>query len=747
MKRLLAILTATMLATSLVPTLVACGNSHSDIIDGKKNVSTEFTLTNSVYVSSETKDINADILAAAKKEGRIEQGLDLQMGDITDQENNILPPNIGDQETGYIVFTLKDKPEISYTGSITIYFTLINSSPVDISQDVDLSLTLKDVTKYDDLTTLQNEIWDEAKTQFTANTPDDISGYDLLGLALPTKFNQVLSEQLIAKYNGKFDSGIKKYKGTITIKLNIISYYINLPLELKNDVGDNDTLYQFIWQHVKNSPEFSTDPRVSATYKDYDIDFSSVVEPGRGQSTNFKFLATPKDESVNHYLRVEGNLTKDHYTMPKDISLAVPIIVYEKDRYQVDKAKVWSDAMAIAGLPVTPAMKDFDLSGWDSVIRNNWPNIGTKHAITLVAKNNNTNHVFKGDTTIYAIIMNDGVVKTINTGPILLSSTSKPTVNSIFVSTWYYAVGKFGGEISTKLTDYVDSKGNSTIDKSGLEAAYNQAVATKGWTDYAIKVRGDARTTGKDADLTITGKLRIIDNPLTKSVPINYSTRDYKFNQDPATIDRQIKTLNTRIWNDIIGFSSFNNEAYTLYGVSKKLSAWDSDYEQKVAVAIKNFTPGGNSNIPLELKFKLKDQNIYAGEITVQITLKYDSNRIPMNPSGDSIDATANRPLVFYLDNLNIQNPKEYIRNLMITIWHNAITYNYELQKKYPNLLLPTSNYNYWDDEVVSRVVLPTVDNPVSDITLDNIIPKYNGLYEGTVIIKIKIIYDINHCP
>ncbi|WHQ36810.1 lipoprotein [Spiroplasma sp. SV19] len=93
MRKILALLTATVLVSTSSVNAIACGSPSPSKIDGRENVATEFTLTNNVIVTDDNVPVIDSIFEQAKTEQRISPLLTLDMFLISDSDNLTKPVN------------------------------------------------------------------------------------------------------------------------------------------------------------------------------------------------------------------------------------------------------------------------------------------------------------------------------------------------------------------------------------------------------------------------------------------------------------------------------------------------------------------------------------------------------------------------------------------------------------------------------------------------------------------------------
>ncbi|WP_425380354.1 hypothetical protein [Spiroplasma endosymbiont of Stenodema calcarata] len=507
MRKILTLLTASILTSTPTVSIIGCGNPSPAKINGKENIGTEFTLTNDVIVTDDSAPVMTSIIEQAQAEKRISAELKPDIFVITDHFNLTKPDVDNTPQNGWVVLTVRDQNDIPYNGSITIHFTLIKKASIKINDSIQLN-NVWDITKYDSINDLYQDIWEAAINDFKDNTPTNYDTYDMGGFSLPENFNQNLDVEMIAVYNGKANTPTASYSGNVVIKLKIISYRAEVDLKLKRNNLPSATLYDAVWAEVKTY--FATDVGTSDDRNDYIIDWSTVTEPAVGEFTVLNFLATPKQSEVHHYIRVIGKISKNPIQLPEQVTLPNPIVVTQLQRPNLDKEKIWHLAMQEANLEDGPQLDEFDTSKWESILSKEWPSIGGSTVVELTAKNLNINLMYSGDIKIIVHLVNEGTaISLLSIDPISLLRDDNDTVDSVLKLVWEKVINtpEWNSNLSKDLSKFKIDRKNDL--QRALETAQNSGT----WGTYTIFINGNQEEgSGRDVEIIVNGKIRIVDN-------------------------------------------------------------------------------------------------------------------------------------------------------------------------------------------------------------------------------------------
>ncbi|WP_426605838.1 hypothetical protein [Spiroplasma endosymbiont of Glossina fuscipes fuscipes] len=733
MWKILALLTATVLVSSSAASMIACGTPSPSKINGKENLATEFTLTNNVIVTDDNVPVIDSIFEQAKTEQRIQSGVTLDIFTVTDSANLTKPVNPNTPQDGFVVLTVRDDKDIPFIGSISIYFTVVKKASIDLSQTIQLN-ELWDITKYDSIDNLYQDIWKVAVNNLQPDVPTGYDTYDMSGFKLPLIFNQNLDVEMLATYNGKANTPTTFYSGTITVKLEVISYRAQVNLKLQQNNLPPDALYDLVWIEVKKY--FVNDARVSNNRNDYLIDWSSVIEPPVGEAIYLNFLATPKDEKAHHYIRVVGGVTKDPIWLSSTIKLTVPVVVTQRECPNVNKDYIWTMAMQEANLVNGPELKDFDVTSWETTLTKNWPSIGGSRIVTLNAINLNTNLMFRGDIAIEVELINQGTaISLLPVDSILLVRQDNHTVDSVLNLVWNNVINtsEWGPNLSKQLSNFRIER------KDDLKRALEATERSGDWTPYVISILGNQEDgSGRDVDILVQGKIKMIDNPITTDSAIDLTNKNYSFNATKLETWRdQGYYLNQQIWKDVIKQSAFVDQQEATFGISKNEADWNvKELGTMIGTEIKNYDPNQGNELVLQFDLMLRNPTNYDGKITVNFKLTAGAS----TAFGD-IDLT-NKVVPIFIHKLPTTEDEKtaLLGNIMQILLDEGITKNTALHNKYPNVPLDLNVYNAFTEEVLNQLVLPSTTDTIkeSTITIQASIP----VFEGTIKFKVKLIYQ-----
>ncbi|KAF0851240.1 MAG: hypothetical protein EIB84_05205 [Spiroplasma poulsonii] len=734
MPKILALLTATVLVSGSTASVIGCGTPSPSKINGKENLATEFTLTNNVIVTDDNIPVLDSIFEQAKTEQRIASTLTVDIFTVTDSANLEKPVNDNTPQEGYVVLIVRDDNDIPYIGSIIIHFTVIKTASIDLSQTIQLK-DLWDITKYDSINDLYQDIWKVAVNDLQPDTPKSYDTYDMSWFKIPpVTFNQKLDVEMQAAYNGKANTPTAMYSGTIVIKLAVISYRAQVNLKLQQNNLPPDALYDLVWTEVKKY--FATDVRVSNDRNDYLIDWNSVTEPPVGEAVYLYFLATPKDENAHHYIRAVGGVTKYPILLPPTIKLTVPVVVTQRERPNVNKDYIWAMEMQEANLVNGPELKDFDVTSWTTTLNQNWPSISGSRVVTLNAINLNTNPMFKGDVAIEVELINQGTaISLLPVDSILLVRQDHHTVDSVLNLVWNNVINtpEWGPSLSNQLSNFRIKR------KDDLKRALEATERNGDWATYVISILGNQEDgSGRDVDVLVQGKIKMIDNPITVDLPIDLTSKNYRFNATKLeTWKEQGSYFKHQIWKDVIKQPPFVDQNELTFGISKNEADWNvTELGTLIGEAIKNYDPNTAKDISLQFDLMLLNPTNYGGKITLDFKL---TPGIP-TAFGD-IDLTNKVEPIFVRKLPATEDEKTALLvKIMETLLDQSITKNPALHNKYPNVPLDLNVYNAFTNEVLNELVLPIATDSIKEsiITIQPNIP----VFEGTVKLKVKLIYQ-----
>ncbi|WFG98779.1 hypothetical protein M1770_02085 [Spiroplasma citri] len=735
MRKILTLLTTFLITSASITSVISCGTISPPKIAGRENISTEFTLTNNVIVTDDNMTVEESIFNQAKSEGRISQDLSLDFFEITDAENMVKPTSANTPQTGDVVLTVRQDEDIPYIGSITIRFTLVKKLSMDISQTVNLK-NVWDVTKYENVEELYNDIWEKAVGSFKPETPIDIETYDISGFDLPSVYNTKLPVTMFAEYNGKANTPTSLFSGTIiTFNLNIISYRAMVNLKLQQNNLDPTLLYDLVWKEVKQ--QFSDDHGVSSDYNDYQVEWSDMIEPDIGGNTQLNFLATPNNENIHHYMRVEGFIFKDQIELPSTIELSIPIVVTQQERPNVDKDWIWKLAMRKVNINGGPALTNFNTTDWQTIFSKNWPNIGRTETVTLRAVNRNTDPMFKGDVKITLKLINQGIDPgLLELDPILLVKSDNHTTDSVLHLVWDKLINNkaWNPHLSRDLVNFKPE------DLDRLSNALRDAENSEEWESYAINISGKQEDAGGDFKITVHGKIKMVNKAIEKDAIIDLSDKTYNFMpRKQFGSDNQVSYLVHQIWGDIIKNSIFTANDEQNFGLSKIQTDWNyfEPIYQQIDEAINKYDANSSGDkIPLELKFSFRNNAIYTGQVTVKLNLTASE------PINLDFNLTSSM-LPIFIRSLPTpsEDKKELVKNMVNTILYDGIIKNPDLKAQQRNILWQLLSYDTTTKEFIEQFNFPTESNPQRELII-NIKTSYGQFVNGSFMLKINLIYQ-----
>ncbi len=734
MRKILTLLTTFLTTSAPIASVISCGTPSPLKIAGRENISTEFTLTNNVIVTDDNITVEESIFNQAKIKGRLSQDLLLDFFEITDSENMVKPVTANTPQTGYVVLTIRHDEDIPYVGSVTVRFTLVKKLSMDISQTVNLE-NIWDVTKYENVEELYNEIWEKAVGSFKPETPIDAENYDISGFQLPGDYNKALPVTMLAEYNGKANTSTSLFSGTITIKLNIISYRAVVNLKLQQNNLEPAKLYDLVWKEVKQ--QFNDDSQVSSDYNDYQIDWSTVIEPNIGGNTELNFLATPINGRIHHYMRVVGFIVKDQIELPPTIELSIPIVVTQQERPNVDKDWIWKLVMREVNINSGPALTNFDTTSWQSIFNKNWPNIGRREKVTFQALNINTDLMFKGNIAITLTLINQGIdpgLLALET--ILLTEDDKHTTNSVLDLVWDKLINNkvWNPHLSRDLVNFEHQ------DLDRLSNALKETEKSGKWETYVMNISGKQEVAGRDFKVTVYGKIKMVNKQIEENPVVDLSYKTYQFlPRKQSSSDNQVPYLAHQIWGDIIKNPIFIDEDKPTFGLSKIQMDWnyfESICQQLDEVINKYDVSSSENKIPLELQFSYKNNAIFTG----QVTLKF--NLTPTVPIKFDLNLTSSMLPIFIRSlPITLADKKELVKNMVNTILYDGIIKNPSLKGQQPNILWELLSYDTESEEFIEQFNFPTESNPQQELIIK--VKTSTGQFaNGTFMLKINLIYQ-----
>ncbi|WP_342256004.1 hypothetical protein [Spiroplasma endosymbiont of Poecilobothrus nobilitatus] len=734
MSKILILLTTFLTTSALIAIVISCGTPSPSKIAGRENISTEFTLTNNVIVNDDNMAVEELIFNQAKIEGRIYQDLLLDFFEITDSEDMVKPVTANTPQTGYVVLTIRHDEDIQYIGSVTIRFTLVKKLSMDISQTVNLE-NVWDVTKYENVEELYNEIWEKAVGSFKPETPIDAETYDISGFQLPGDYNIALPVTMLAEYNGKANTPTSLFSGTITIKLSIISYRAVVNLKLQQNNLEPAKLYDLVWREVKQ--QFNDDPQVSSDYNDYQIDWSTIIEPSIGGTTELNFLATPINENIHHYMRVVGFIVKDQIELPPTIELSIPIVVTQQERPNVDKDWIWKLSMREANINAGPPLTNFDTTSWQSIFNKNWPNIGRREKVTLQALNLNTDPMFKGDIEITLTLINQGIDPgLLALEPILFAKDDNHTTNSVLDLVWNKPINnkEWNWHLSRDLVNF------KRQDLDRLSNALKETEKSGKWESYVMNISGKQEDAGRDFKVTVHGQIKMVNTPIEGNPVVDLSHKTYKFvPRKQGSSDNQVPYLVNQIWGDIIKKPIFIDEDKPTFGLSKIQTDWNyfESICQQLDEEINKYDASSSDNkIPLELQFSSKNNAIFTGQVTLKLNLT------PTAPiKFDLVLTSSMLPIFIRSLPITLADKKELVKNMVNTILYDGIIKNTSLKGQQPNILWELLSYDTESEEFIEQFNFPTESNPQQELIIK--VKTSTGQFaNGSFMLKINLIYQ-----
>ncbi|WHQ36809.1 hypothetical protein [Spiroplasma sp. SV19] len=356
--------------------------------------------------------------------------------------------------------------------------------------------------------------------------------------------------------------------------------------------------------------------------------------------------------------------------------------------------------------------------------------------MTLNTINLNTNLMFRGDIAIEVELINQGTaINLLQVDPILLLRQDNHNVDSVLELVWDKVIKtpEWNPNLSKKLSNFIIQL------KDNLKRALENTKGNGDWETYVISILGyEEDGTGRDVAITVHGKIKMIDNPITTNLAIDLTNKNYHFNATKLdTSAWQGFYLGSQIWEDVVKQQPFTDIQADTFGISRNQRDWNvTELGRTIGDKIENYNPNIAQDISLQFELILNNPGNYQGKITVTFKLT------PGNPiSFGDVDLSAKSVPVFIRKLPTTENEKESLLDtIMKSLLNDRITNNSALHNQHPNVPLNLFVYNAFDPAILKQLALPTEAETVKEttITIHPDIP----LFEGSIKLKVKLIYQ-----